>query len=376
MPHFGRAKGARPVPCAGQICASLHFTASFRDQGRPVVRVATIVPWPNRPGLSARTCARNAMTTCRGWDRFCSGRAILVRAMHPARFSTRCGGRPAALRKEGISHSSLRPRPGVKIQTLQPEWLTSRLDTWFVGHTDPWRGHRRPVSSQARSIPPPTRGPHPVRPYRPCRLAVAVTARHPRMVCGPAPGAAGTSVWRYVAGRLFSPICDRAGHGRVITDQMSPTTSPAARPGRVAPRSPTQNPHGSLFGSSIGPVPLSRFGPVPLSRLSRFLALPQSDLSRFPASLSRFNRTCPAFPLRFPASASVGRVMPFPPGRRPDEAGPATPDERRARFRSRRRIGPGGPGRRTSRSVDRGSVRAASNPSRNQAGDCRLAHSA
>ena len=165
--------------------ASLHFTASFRDQGRPVVRVATIVPWPSRPGLSARTWARNATTTCRGWDRFCGGRTILVRAMHPARFSTRCGGRPAALRKEGISYCNLRPCPGVKVQALQPEWLTSRLDTWFVGHTDPWRGHRRPVSSQARSIPPPTRGPHPVRPYRPCPLAVAVTARHPRMVCGP-----------------------------------------------------------------------------------------------------------------------------------------------------------------------------------------------
>ena len=150
-------------PCAGQICASLHFTAGFRDQGRPVVRVATIMPWPSRPGLSARTWARNATTTCRGWDRFCRGRAILVRAMHSARFSTRCGGRPAALRKESISYCSLRPRPGVKVQALQPEWLTSRLDTWFVGHTDPWRGHRRPVSSQARSIPPPTRGPHPVR---------------------------------------------------------------------------------------------------------------------------------------------------------------------------------------------------------------------
>ena len=35
--------------------------------------------------------------------------------------------------------------------------------------------------------------------------------------------------------------------GRVATGQMSPATSPPARPGRVRARSPAQNPHGSLF---------------------------------------------------------------------------------------------------------------------------------
>ena len=169
-------------PRAGQICASLHFMASFRDEGRAVVRVATISPWPSRPGRSARTSPRNATTTCRGCDWFSGERAILVRAVHPARFSTRCGGRPAALRKEGISHCNLRPRQGVKIQALQPEWFASRLDTWFMGHSPGG------VPSLAR-----------IRP-----LTAGSTLRPPHVAPGP-------PRWRRAAG---SPLRNRPGRKR------------------------------------------------------------------------------------------------------------------------------------------------------------------
>ena len=44
-------------------------------------------------------CTKCDDDDARPWDRICGERVILVRVVHPARFSTRCGGRPAGPRR-------------------------------------------------------------------------------------------------------------------------------------------------------------------------------------------------------------------------------------------------------------------------------------
>jgi hypothetical protein len=76
--------------------------ATFRDLADPVVRVVLIVPGAVHAHSSARMWAQNA-TRSRGCsNRFSLGRDIPVRSMHHARFSTRCGGRPANPRRAGF----------------------------------------------------------------------------------------------------------------------------------------------------------------------------------------------------------------------------------------------------------------------------------